>query len=184
MREKEKQTAEEVEAKRIARDFRLQVEDELNSICEKALHLLDQYLIPKCDDAGRAKVFYYKLKGDFLKYRIEISPVGAQDHGGKRESLVEEALKAYKAGRDVANSSLSPAHPVRLESANNLAVFYFEVLLSPERAIQLSREAIESAVNEREAGKGAEFEDEAKIVLQLLKENLDHWTGEVDEMDE
>ncbi len=174
-RETEKQSEDDA-SRRVARELRVKIERELDAVCDEVLDLLDRRLIANVPDAeAEAKVFYYKLKGDFNKYKTEIQ------HGAEmREKTVNAALAAYKSGRELARTALSAAHPVRLEANNNLAVFYYEVLLSPERAIQLSREAIDQAVeaNEKEH---AEFEDDARVVLQLLKENLDHWTGEEEE---
>ncbi|KAI3771536.1 hypothetical protein L6452_02701 [Arctium lappa] len=41
---------------------------------------------------------------------------------------------------DIANTELSPTHPIRLGLALNFSVFYYEILNSPDRACNLSKQ--------------------------------------------
>lgn len=50
----------------LAASYRAKVEDELNKICNDILTLLDQNLIETATTA-EAKVFYYKMKGDYYR---------------------------------------------------------------------------------------------------------------------
>merc|ERR1719427_353449 len=49
-----------------AKQYRQQVEKELNCICEEILQLLQDHLIQDATP-GEGKVFYYKMQGDYYR---------------------------------------------------------------------------------------------------------------------
>merc|ERR1719150_1558398 len=51
--------------------YRKQVEDELTSICEEVLDILDKNLIKESGSA-ESRVFYLKMKGDYYRYLAEV----------------------------------------------------------------------------------------------------------------
>ncbi|GMQ06665.1 hypothetical protein CsSME_00051158 [Camellia sinensis var. sinensis] len=77
------------------RDYRSKIENELSSICDGILKLLDSRLIPAAS-AGDSKVFYLKMKGDYHRYLAEFKT------GVERKEAAESTLTAYKAAQDIA----------------------------------------------------------------------------------
>merc|ERR1712178_320990 len=53
-------------------EYRQKVEEELKSICNVVLELLDKYLIEK-SSSNESKVFYLKMKGDYYRYLAEVA---------------------------------------------------------------------------------------------------------------
>jgi len=53
----------------------LQIEKELNDICEDVLELLDKHLIKDENSSAdsESKVFYLKMKGDYKRYIAEVA---------------------------------------------------------------------------------------------------------------
>ena len=54
--------------------YKAKIEDELDALCEEVLGLLAKTLIPGASnkkDLVEAKVFYMKMKGDYLRYNCE-----------------------------------------------------------------------------------------------------------------
>ena len=49
---------------------------------------------------------------------------------------------------DVAQTELTPTHPIRLGLALNFSVFYYEILNSPDRACHLAKQAFDDAIAE------------------------------------
>ena len=47
---------------------------------------------------------------------------------------------------DVAQTELTPTHPIRLGLALNFSVFYYEILNSPDQACQLAKQAFDDAI--------------------------------------
>lgn len=97
------------------KNYRGQVEKELNEICSDILNVLDKHLIPSAS-TGESKVFYYKMKGDYHRYLAEFAT------GTERKEAAENSLVAYKAASDIAMTDLPPTHPIRLGLALNFSV--------------------------------------------------------------
>lgn len=110
---------------KLIKEYRSSVEKELSDICEAIHKLLDNALIPEAK-TGESKVFYYKMKGDYHRYYAEIDTKDVQKNA---------ALDAYQKASDIANTSLSPTHPIRLGLALNFSVFYYEILKNPEKYV-------------------------------------------------
>ena len=51
-------------------EYRKRIEDELTKTCQNVLESIDNHLLKKAGDA-EAKVFYYKMKGDYNRYVAE-----------------------------------------------------------------------------------------------------------------
>lgn len=97
------------------KNYRGQVEKELNDICSDILSVLDKHLIPSAS-TGESKVFYYKMKGDYHRYLAEFAT------GSERKDAAENSLVAYKSASDIAMTDLPPTHPIRLGLALNFSV--------------------------------------------------------------
>lgn len=164
-------------------EYKLKIEKEMKDICDDILDLLDKYLIPSVESDGETSgtavedikegyVFYYKMKGDYLRYLAEFSL-----EGGRKEAA-ENSLVAYKKAFDKANESLNSIHPIRLGLALNFSVFYYEILNSPERACRLAKQAFDDAVSELDNLQEEDYKD-STLIMQLLRDNLTLWTSEV-----
>ncbi|KAJ5130121.1 14-3-3 protein [Penicillium bovifimosum] len=153
----------------IIRDYRQKIETELEQVCQDVLDVLDQALIPKAE-TGESKVFYYKMKGDYHRYLAEFAS------GPKRKSAATAAHEAYKNATDVAQSELTPTHPIRLGLALNFSVFYYEILNSPDRACHLAKQAFDDAIAELDSLSEESYRD-STLIMQLLRDNLTLWTS-------
>ncbi|CAL5417825.1 unnamed protein product [Camellia sinensis] len=153
------------------RDYRSKIENELSSICDGILKLLDSRLIPAAS-AGDSKVFYLKMKGDYHRYLAEFKT------GAERKEAAESTLTAYKAAQDIASAELAPTHPIRLGLALNFSVFYYEILNSPDRACNLAKQAFDEAIAELDT-LGEESYKDSTLIMQLLRDNLTLWTSDM-----
>lgn len=145
--------------------LRKQFESELSAVCDDLLGLLDNYLIP-ASQAGEAKVFYLKMKGDYHRYYAETVPGDSQK---------KAALEAYEAASEVAKASLPPTHPIRLGLVLNFSVFHYEIMKQHETGFQLARLAYDEAVTELESLEEEEYR-ESSLIVQLLRDNLNLWS--------
>ncbi|KAL9245183.1 hypothetical protein vseg_018862 [Gypsophila vaccaria] len=153
------------------REYRSRIETELSGICDGILKLLDTKLIPAAGN-GDSKVFYLKMKGDYHRYLAEFKT------GSDRKDAAESTLSAYKAAQDIANSELTPTHPIRLGLALNFSVFYYEILNSPDRACNLAKQAFDEAIAELDT-LGEESYKDSTLIMQLLRDNLTLWTSDM-----
>lgn len=157
----------------LIRDYRQKIENELKDICHDILNVLDKYLIPSAK-TGEYKVFYYKLKGDYYRYLAEICL------NQERDDAAQESLKAYEEASEIANSELTPTHSLRIGLALNFSVFYYEILNNPEKACKLAKDAFDQAILKVEVLSDESFKDSI-LIMNLLKDNLTLWTGDMQE---
>ncbi|KAH6689113.1 14-3-3 family protein [Plectosphaerella plurivora] len=151
------------------REYRTKIELELEQVCQDVLDVLDESLIPNAQ-TGESKVFYHKMKGDYHRYLAEFAS------GEKRKGAATAAHEAYKSATDVAQTELTPTHPIRLGLALNFSVFYYEILNSPDRACHLAKQAFDDAIAELDSLSEESYRD-STLIMQLLRDNLTLWTS-------
>jgi len=154
----------------LTKEYRLKIEEELSGICTDILAILDESLIPN-SNSDEAKVFFYKMKGDYYRYLSEFQT------GGSRKESASSALDAYQAASGVASAELAPTHPLRLGLALNFSVFYYEILSSPDRACHIAKQAFDDAIAELDTLSEESYKD-STLIMQLLRDNLTLWTSE------
>jgi 14-3-3 protein epsilon len=127
-----------------------------------------------------------RRKGDYHRYLAEFAS------GEKRKVAATAAHEAYKVGSadsvlmkianmsqnatDVAQTELTPTHPIRLGLALNFSVFYYEILNSPDRACHLAKQAFDDAIAELDSLSEESYRD-STLIMQLLRDNLTLWTS-------
>jgi 14-3-3 protein epsilon len=170
--QKEESKGHEAQVAKI-KEYRHKIENELYDVCNDILDLLSEHLIPTAQD-GEARVFYFKMKGDYHRYVAEYAT------GDARKAAASDALVAYKSATDVAVVDLATTHPIRLGLALNFSVFYYEILNSPERACHLAKQAFDDAIAELDTLSEESYKD-STLIMQLLRDNLTLWTSDIQE---
>ncbi|CAA6672520.1 unnamed protein product [Spirodela intermedia] len=153
----------------VAKQYKENIEVEITKICDSILKLLESNLIPSATTV-ESKVFYLKMKADYLRYLAEIKK------GTERKEAAEITLSAYKSAE--VYSRLAPTHPIRLGLALNISVFYYEILNLPEDACDIGKEAFEAAVPAMDT-LGEESYKDSTLIMQLLKDNLTLWASDI-----
>lgn len=151
------------------KEYRKTIEKELYDVCNDILDLLNTTLISNAFD-DEAKVFYYKMQGDYHRYIAEYAS------GEDRSKSVDQAHQAYEKANEIAKA-LQPIHPIRLGLALNYSVFYYEILNSPSKACALAQNAFDDAINELDSVSEDSYRD-STLIMQLLRDNLTLWTSE------
>ncbi|KAJ3598179.1 hypothetical protein NHX12_001691 [Muraenolepis orangiensis] len=165
------QQKETVEAtKAIASRYREKIEQELIEICKAVLRLLDDFLIPN-STPQESRVFFLKMKGDYLRYVAEVAGKEA------REASVTESSAAYSEALAISKEHMEPLNPIRLGLALNFSVFYYEILDNSAQACELARSAFDDAIAALDHLKEDSYKD-STLIMQLLRDNLTLWTTE------
>ncbi|KAM6514059.1 hypothetical protein FALCPG4_015231 [Fusarium falciforme] len=149
------------------RGYRIKIENELETVCQDVLDLLDRSLIPNTG-SDESKAFYYKMKGDYSRYLAEFAS------GEKRNFAITSAYKAYKIAVDIAQTELTATHPLRLGLALNFSVFYYEILNSRDGARYLAKHALDNGIAELDA-LTEESNSGSILIMHLLCANLTLW---------
>jgi len=159
------------------KEYRKQIEKELQEICKDILDLLNDHLIPSTDEV-EAQVFYFKMKGDYHRYVAEFT----KDMPEVNKKASEESMTAYEKAQEKA-SELPPTSPIRLGLALNFSVFHYEIQNHPEEACKLAKRAFDDAIAELDSLKEESYKD-STLIMQLLRDNLTLWTSDHEQQDD
>ena len=133
--------------------------------------MLDKYLIPNAIDIEN-KVFYLKLKADFMRYKCEIS------YGKELDDIISKTEKIYKEANDIANKELMISNSTRLGLALNYSVFFYDIKKMKEEAINIAKNAFDDAMKILDNLEISKAKD-TLLIIQMLKENLIFWCNEI-----
>ncbi|XP_063725881.1 14-3-3-like protein 1 [Symsagittifera roscoffensis] len=158
------------------RIYKERMEQELKRDCNEVLDLIGKYL-SNDDDIEETKIFYLKMRGDYIRYMVEVC-----EEQDKKTELMEQAQKFYDEASQIA-SCLAPCNPVRLGLALNYSVFHYEIKENAARAREIAQEAYALAIPELDNLRDPEFKDSA-LIMQLLRDNLSLWTEAEVEQDQ
>jgi len=153
----------------MVKEYSAKIEKELQDITQDVMNVLDTHLIPHAQ-SDEAKVFYYKMKGDYFRYKAEFTADDARKQAG------QHSLEAYKEAFKTAEANLAPTHPIRLGLALNFSVFYFEILNEPAKACELAKNAFDEAIKKLDDLSEDSYKD-STVIMQLLRDNLTLWTS-------
>ena len=92
------------------------------------------------------------------------------------DSFLLKVANISQNATDVAQTELTPTHPIRLGLALNFSVFYYEILNSPDRACHLAKQAFDDAIAELDSLSEESYRD-STLIMQLLRDNLTLWTS-------
>jgi hypothetical protein len=157
----------------LAKEYRQEIEKELEDRCGEVLDLINDYLIKTASETANpteATVFYLKMKGDYYRYLVEVTT------GDKRKELAEKSNEAYKAATEAAQG-LASTHPIKLGLALNYSVFHYEIMNDGSLACDLAKKAFDDAIAELDSLKEDSYKD-STLIMQLLRDNLTLWTSE------
>jgi len=154
----------------LVKTYKAKVEQELNTICEDILNLLDSSLIDRAKTSSEATVFYLKMKADYYRYLAEFAAGSVKtDHAGSAEAAYKEATEKA--------ADLAPTHPIRLGLALNHSVFLYEVQGKSTTACELAKLAFDDAIAELDTLDEESYKD-STLIMQLLRDNLTLWTSD------
>jgi len=154
-------------------EYRKKIEDELTKTCQNVLNSIDNHLLKKAEDA-EARVFYYKMKGDYNRYIAEYA------QGDLKQRVGEGARQSYEEATKLVKG-LPPHHPIALGLALNYSVFYYEVLNDHETACKIAKETLDSAEKELNVNEENDEYQDAISIVNLLRENLEMWKIEAED---
>jgi len=155
------------------RQYKSQIEEELLKLCREILDLLDHHLIPSTSDS-EAKVFYYKMQGDYLRYISEFAKASEKDNAA------QQSKNSYEEAHKIAERDLEATHPIRLGLALNFSVFYYEILQEREKACDMAKNAFDYAISGLD-NVSDEYYKDSTLIMQLLRDNLTLWTSDMPE---
>jgi len=144
------------------------IDKELNDIVSDVMKVINDHLLPHAT-TEESKVFYYKMKGDYYRYKAEFTTDEA------RKEAANKSLEGYQQALDAANKHLTTTNPIRLGLALNFSVFYYEILNEQSKACDLAKKAFDEALGKLDELSEDSYKD-STVIMQLLRDNLTLWT--------
>lgn len=168
--EKEKYKDQEIEKYNTIMQFLMEIENELNEICDDVIGYIDKYILSKEDIKNdiESQVFFYKMKGDYFRYKAEVTT------GQNFEHCKNESKNSYEKASE-ASSTLPSVHSLKLGLSLNFSVFYYEIEKSPQKACFLAKQAFDDAIKDIDDLSEDHYKD-STLIMQLLRDNLSLWT--------
>lgn len=202
----------------VLQDYQNQIRNELFETCLTCINLIDQFLIVDAEQENswlshqkysenelefmenlESLIFYYKLKGDYVRYVIEAFD-GKESleylENSSKQFYLNLGQEAYQKAFDLANlptssatepsesviseKYLSPTNPLKLGVCLNFSVFCYDSLKQVDLAKDLAQTGFEQAINELDSLNDQEYMSSTTI-LQLIKDNLTLWNEPVEE---
>jgi len=150
--------------------YAAKIDKELNDIVSDVMNVIDKHLIPHAT-GEESKVFYYKMKGDYYRYKAEFTADEA------RKEAAQKSLEGYTEALKIAQEHLPTTNPIRLGLALNFSVFYYEILNEQQKACELAKQAFDDAIAKLDDLSEDSYKD-STVIMQLLRDNLTLWTSE------
>jgi len=167
--QKEKSKGNEGNVEKI-KSYAAKIDKELNDIVSDVMNVIDKHLIPHAT-GEESKVFYYKMKGDYYRYKAEFTADDA------RKEAAQKSLEGYTEALKIAQEHLPTTNPIRLGLALNFSVFYYEILNEQQKACELAKQAFDDAIAKLDDLSEDSYKD-STVIMQLLRDNLTLWTSE------
>jgi len=149
------------------KSYASKIDKELNDIVNDVMKVINDHLIPHAT-TEESKVFYYKMKGDYYRYKAEFTIDEV------RKEAAQKSLEGYQQALDAANKHLASTNPIRLGLALNFSVFYYEILNEQSKA-WLAKKAFDEALGKLDDLSEDSYKD-STVIMQLLRDNLTLWT--------
>ena len=149
------------------------IQSELKIIFQDVHSIIDRYLIPNAQDS-ESKILYMKLKADYFRYHCEFA------EGDEFEEVSNNARKMYKQTFDLAEKELPLYNEVRLGLILNYSVFEYDIMDNKNEGYEMALKTYNDAMkilDDVEKKRASEN----LLLIQLIKENINIWSNEIDE---
>lgn len=157
----------------IVKRYITEVETELNNICDDVILFITSSIqeSPVFSDI-ESKVFFLKMKGDYLRYRAEVND---------DKKTIEESGRNYSEARELAKE-LESTNPVNLGLALNYSVYLYEIARDGNNACAVAKDAFEQAIQGLDK-LGEDHYKDSTLIMQLLRDNMTLWSNQDDNLD-
>ena len=149
-------------------EYRAVIEKELSDVCMSLLTLLNDTIIPRATTVY-SKVFFHKMAGDYWRYMAEFATNDLKNR--------ESSLKSYECAVELAKG-LPPTDANKLGLHLNYSVFYYEIMMEPEHACKLAKNAFDEAISELDSLSEESYR-ESTMIMQILRDNISLWTSDM-----
>ena len=157
-------------------ELKLSIEEEMKNFIYKGLELIETKLL-KNANSDELIILYSKVRGDYLRYLIEIIPKEKKE---ELNILKEKADKAYKLGYNLC-SKLSDLDTAKIGLILNYTVFMYEVLKDQKNAFTIANNTYQKTLKcINDDNYDLTLLKDLNKLMGLLKENLSKWAENIE----
>ena len=156
-------------------ELKLTLSNEIEQYINKGIELIDNNLFKEANN-DELKVIYSKIKGDYMRYIIEILP---KDNEEEKNALKEKAEENYKIGLNLCDT-LNNLNTTKVGLLLNYTVFLYEIMKDYKTAYAIANDTYQKtmkSVKDENLDLNV-FKDLNKLV-NLLKDNISKWSETV-----
>ena len=153
-------------------ELKLSLVDEIKKYINKGIELIDNFLF-KNANSDEVKIMYSKIKGDYFRYIIEITPKKNED---EINNLKEKADENYKNGLSLCNN-VSNLNTTKIGLILNYTVFLYEIERDCKNALTIANNAYQTTLKcINDENHDLTLLKDLNKLMNLLKENINKWS--------
>ena len=157
------------------KELKSNISEEIKTYVNKGLQLIDKNLL-KEDISDELKVMYLKIKGDYTRYLMELTP---KDKEEEFNILKEKAEEYYKIGLNI-SESLSILNTTKVGLILNYTVFLYEIIKDYKNAYIMANNTYQNITKSlNDDNFDLNLLKELNKMLDILKENIAKWADTV-----
>ena len=152
-------------------ELKLSLAEEIKKLVDKGIELIDKKLL-KENISDELKVMYHKIKGDYIRYIIELT---SKDKEEEINILKDQADENYKIGLNL-SESLNNLSTTKISLILNYSVFLYEVIKDYKNAYVLANNTYQTTMKSlNEDNYDLSLLKDLNKMLNILKENINKW---------
>ena len=152
-------------------ELKLSLAEEIKKLVDKGIELIDKKLL-KENISDELKVMYHKIKGDYIRYIIELT---SKDKEEEINILKDQADENYKVGLNL-SESLNNLSTTKISLILNYSVFLYEVIKDYKNAYVLANNTYQTTMKSlNEDNYDLSLLKDLNKMLNILKENISKW---------
>ena len=152
-------------------ELKLSLAEEIKKLVDKGIELIDKKLL-KENISDELKVTYHKIKGDYIRYIIELT---SKDKEEEINILKDQADENYKIGLNL-SESLNNLSTTKISLILNYSVFLYEVIKDYKNAYVLANNTYQTTMKSlNEDNYDLSLLKDLNKMLNILKENISKW---------
>ncbi len=156
-------------------ELKLTLATEIENYINKAIDLIDNSLL-KAAENDELKVMYAKIKGDYMRYILEIKPKEKEE---EINILKEKADENYKIGLNLCQN-LNNLNTTKIGLILNYTVFLYEIIKDYKNAYIIANNAYQATLKSINDDKyDLNLLKDLNNLMNLLKENISKWSETV-----
>ena len=157
------------------KELKSNLAEEIKTYVNKGLQLIDDKLL-KEDISDELKAMYFKIKGDYTRYIMELTP---KDREEELSILKDKADEFYKNGLNICES-MSNLNTTKVGLILNYTVFLYEIVKDYKNAYIVANNTYQKITKSlNDDNYDLSLLKDLNKMLNILKENISKWADTV-----